>query len=117
MQLGVRFSENILSSVFADDFVEVAETGSTLQSLINTVHNDSKCWYFEANVKSVPLSFFSKYANSWVSECEVMKAFLFLDFHFYIGIEFSSDGLWDKHIKSLVVHNKQKLGGLYRFFS
>ena len=32
----------------------------------------------------------------------------------YLGIEFSSDGSWDKHNKSLIVRNKQKLGGLYR---
>ena len=47
----------MLSTVFADDFVRVAETRSALQSLIDTVHSDSKCWHYEANVKSVPLSF------------------------------------------------------------
>ena len=56
MQLYVKSSENTLSSLlFVDDFVQVAETGSTLQSLINTVHNYSKHWCFETNVKSVPL--------------------------------------------------------------
>ena len=29
-------------------------------------------------------------------------------------IEFSSDGMWDEHIKSLVVQNKQKLGDPYQ---
>ena len=37
-----------------------------------------------------------------------------LDSYCYLGIEFSSDESWGKHIKSLVVHNKQKLGGLYQ---
>ena len=37
----------------------------------------------------------------------------FLDFYCYLGIEFS-DEWWDKHIKSLVVGYKQKLGGFYR---
>ena len=39
-----------------------------------------------------------------------------LDSNWHLGIEFSSDGSWDKYIKSLVVQcvcNKQKLGGLY----
>ena len=31
-----------------------------------------------------------------------------------MGKEFSSDGSWNKHIKSLVVHYKQKFVGLYQ---
>ena len=30
----------------------------------------------------------------------------------YLGIDFSSDGSWDKRLKSLITHNRQKLGGL-----
>ena len=37
-----------------------------------------------------------------------------LDSYCYLGVEFSSDGSWDKHIKSLIMHNRQKLGGLYQ---
>ena len=37
-----------------------------------------------------------------------------LDSYCYLGVEFSSDGSWDKHIKSLIMRNRQKLGGLYR---
>ena len=37
-----------------------------------------------------------------------------LDSYCYLGVEFSTDGSWDKHIKSIIVHNRQKLGGLYR---
>ena len=43
-----------------------------------------------------------------------MKAFPTLDSYCYLRVEFSSDGSWDKHIKSLIVRNRQKLGGLYR---
>ena len=32
----------------------------------------------------------------------------------YLGVEFSTNGLWDAHIKSLMICNKQKLGGLYQ---
>ena len=39
---------------------------------------------------------------------------LVLDSYCYLGIIFSSNGSWDKHIESLVIRNKQKLGGLYR---
>ena len=37
-----------------------------------------------------------------------------LDSYCYLGVEFSSDGSWDKHIKSLIMRNRQKLGGMYR---
>ena len=37
-----------------------------------------------------------------------------LNSYFYLGVEFSSDGSWDKHTKLLIVHNRQKLGGLYQ---
>ena len=44
----------------------------------------------------------------------VMKNLPILDSYCYLGVEFSSDGSWDKHIKSLIMHNRQKLGGMYR---
>ena len=53
-KLGVQFCKNKMSSLlFTDDFVgiHVAETGSVLQILIDIVHNYSKHWRFEANVK------------------------------------------------------------------
>ena len=36
-----------------------------------------------------------------------------LDSYCYLRIIFSSNGSWDKHIKSLIIRNRQKLGGLY----
>ena len=42
-----------------------------------------------------------------------MKSLPVSDSYRYSRIEFSSDGSWDKHIKSLVVCNRQMLGGLY----
>ena len=45
----------------------------------------------------------------WSDKCHPV-----LDSYCYLGIEFSSDGSWDKHIKSLITRNRQKLGGLYR---
>ena len=42
--LGVKFSVNALSGLlFADSFVGVAETRSVLETLIDIVHNHSKC--------------------------------------------------------------------------
>ena len=56
LELGVELSENTLSGLlFANDFVGLAETGSALQKLIDIVHNYSKHWHFESNVKNVLL--------------------------------------------------------------
>ena len=47
-ELGANFSTNEMSGrLFADDFVQIAETGQASQSLIDIVHNHSKCWQFE----------------------------------------------------------------------
>ena len=47
-ELGVKFSENTLSSCLFDNyFVGLAETGSALQNLIDIVHNYSKPWLFK----------------------------------------------------------------------
>ena len=51
-ELGAKSSKNKMSGLlFADDFVGITETGPALQSLIDIVHNYSKRWEFEANVK------------------------------------------------------------------
>ena len=114
-ELGAKFSENKMSGLlFADDFVGIAETGQALQSLINIVHNYSKRWRFEANVKKCAVVVFSKTqtgSGQWVWGSESLPI---LDSYCYLGIEFSRDGSWDKHIKSLIIRNRQKLGGLYR---
>ena len=60
-KLGVKFSENTLFRLrFSDDFVGLAETESALQKSIDIVHNHSKRWCYEANVKSLLLQFFQK---------------------------------------------------------
>ena len=100
--------------LFADDFVGIAETGSALQSLVDIVYKYSKRWRFEANVKKCAVVIFSKLgkvSGKWVWGDESLPV---LNSYCYLGVEFSSDGSWDKHIKSLIVRNRQKLGGLYR---
>ena len=45
--------------LFADNFVGLAETKPALQSLIDIVHNYSKCWRFESNVEKCGIVIFS----------------------------------------------------------
>ena len=42
------------------------------------------------------------------------KSLPVLDSYCYLGIKFSNDGSWDKHIKLLITRKRQKLGGLYK---
>ena len=49
--------------------------------------------------------------SEWVWGSESLTI---IDSYCYLGVEFSTDGAWDKHIKSIVVHNKQRLGGFNR---
>ena len=85
-ELGVKFSKNKISALlFADDFVGLVETESALQILIDIVHNYSKCWQFEANVKKCAIVVFVKNGvglhhprpTSKVGGFGVMKAFPF----------------------------------------
>ena len=93
--------------LFADNCIGLAENISALQKLIGNMHNYSKRW-FEVNVKKVCCCIFftsRQISGGCVWGCESLPV---LDSYCYLGIEFSSNGSWDKHIKSPVVRNKQK---------
>ena len=78
LELGVKLSENTLSGLlFADDFVGFVETRSALQKLIDIVHNCSKHWRFEANVKNCAVVIFQKKVKFRVTGFGVVKVFLF----------------------------------------
>ena len=65
-------------------------------------------------VEQSSTAFITLYAHQqggWVCGDEGLPV---LDSYCCLGIEFSSGGSWDKHIKSLKACNKQKLGGLYK---
>ena len=49
-------------------------------------------------------------AGEWVWGDEGLAG---LDSFCFLGIEYSSDGSWDKHIKTLITCKRQKLGGLH----
>ena len=114
-KLRAKFSENTLSCLlFADDFVGLAETESTLQKLNAIVHNHSKRRRSEANVqRACWCNFFQKQTllGGWIWGVESLPV---LDSYCFLGIEISSDGSWDKHIKSVAVSNEQELGGFYQ---
>ena len=86
---------------FSDDFVKVAESKSALQIMITIVYNYSRRWHFDANIKKCAVVVFSKLGDTsgkWFCGNEEL---LILDSYHYFGIVFSSNGSWDKQIKSL----------------
>ena len=78
------------------------------------VYNYSRVCHFKANVKKCAVVVFFKLGDisqKWFGGDE---AFPVLDYYCYFVIMIRSNGSWDKRIKSLVICNKQKLGGLHR---
>ena len=91
-QGGIKFSANRMSGLlFADDLVGLAETRTTLQSLIDVVYNYSKCWHFEANVKKSALVILSKLGNLLGKRVWGQESLSVLDSYCYLGIKCSSN--------------------------
>ena len=53
--------------MFAEDFVGLADTGLDLQSLIDSVHNYSRRWRFEANIRKCAVVIFQNQREFLVS--------------------------------------------------
>ena len=49
-------------------------------------------------------------SDQWVWDLESLPAWISFS---YLGLQFSSDGSWDKDITSLIICNKQKLAKMY----
>ena len=112
--LSVKFSENNMPGLlFADDFVGVAESKSALQSMITIVYNYSRRWSFKDNVKKCAVVVCSKLGDTSGKRFWGNEELPVLDSYCYLGMIFRNNGSWDKHIKSLLIHNRQKLIGLY----
>ena len=70
----LKISNTTISGLlFADDFVGLAETGSGMHTLINNVHNYSKHWRFEANIRKCVAVIFQNQGNFLASGLGVMK--------------------------------------------
>ena len=70
--------------------------------------------YTRSHILEVCSCNFSQLGNlsgKWVWGHESLPA---LDSYCYLGIKIGSNGSWDKHIKSLIMCNKQTFGSLYQ---
>ena len=85
--------------LFADDFVGVSDSKESLQKLIDVVYSYCSKWRLRANVIKSAVMVFSKDA---VNGCWRWGE------HSYLGIDFSSNGAWDMHIKKLLNNGRKK---------
>ena len=85
--------------LFPDDFVGVIDSKEGLQKLIDVVYSYCSKWRLRANVIKSAVMVFSKDAvnGCWKwGEYSLSKIYSYS----YLGIDFSSNGAWDMHIKN-----------------
>ena len=98
--LGVQLNngKSIGGLLFADDFVGMSDSSENLQKLIDVVHKFCNRWRLKANVSKCAVVVFSnsKVPGSWIwGEHTIPQASSYC----YLGIDFTSDGGWDTHVK------------------
>ena len=102
--------------MFADDFVGVSDSKESLQKLIDVVYSYCSKWRLRVNViKSAVMVFSKDVVNGcwkW-SEHSLPK----VSSYSYLGIDFSSNGAWDMHIKKLLDNGRNKVNQLHKVIS
>ena len=102
-ELGIQLSsgKTFGGMLFADDFVGVSDSKESLQKLIDVVYSYCSKWRLRANLIKSAVMVFSKDAvnGCWKwGEHSLPK----VSSYSYLGIDFSSNGAWDMHIKKLL---------------
>ena len=84
--------------MFADDFVGVSESKDQLQTLIDVVHAYCRKWRLKDNVSKSAVMVFSV-DGAWKWGEHVLPR---VSKYTYFGVDFTSTGAWDVHIKNLL---------------
>ena len=117
-ELGIQLSscKTFGGMLFADDFVGVSDSKENLQKLIDVVYSYCSKWRLRANVIKSAVMVFSKDAvnGCWKwGEYSLPK----VSSYSYLGIDFSSNGAWDMHIKKLLDNGTKKVNQLHKVIS
>ena len=117
-ELGVQLhgEKRIGGLLFADDFAGVSESGEALQKLIDVVYSYCNKWRLKANVSKSAVMVFSRsmVQGRWMwGEHKLPN----VSFYSYLGIEFSSNGAWDRHIKKVLDNGRKKVNNLHSILS
>ena len=118
VELGIQLSsgKTFGGMLFADDFVGVSDSKENLQKLIDVVYSYCSKWRLRANVIKSAVMVFSKDAvnGCWKwGEYSLPK----VSSYSYLGIDFSSNGAWDMHIKKLLDNGRKKVNQLHKVIS
>ena len=102
-ELGIQLNSGnrVSGLLFADDFVGVSDSKENLQKLIDVVHGFCNRWRLRANVSKSAVMVFSRSSvkGDWVwGEHKLPNMCRYA----YLGIEFSSNGVWDLHVKKVL---------------
>ena len=116
--LGVQFNngKSIGGLLFADDFVGMSDSRENLQKLIDVVHKFCNRWRLKANVSKCAVVVFSKskVPGSWTwGEHTIPQASSYC----YLGIDFTSDGGWDTHVKRVISNGRKIVNKLHSIIS
>ena len=98
--------------LFADDFVGVSNSEEELQRLINVAHAYCCKWRLKANVSKSAVVVFARelVEGSWnwgeqalprLSKCT------------YLGVDFTSNGAWDEHVKRVLQNGRKKISQVH----
>ena len=117
-ELGIQLNSGnrVSGLLFADDFVGVSDSKENLQKLIDVVHGFCNRWRLSANVSKSAVMVFSRSSvkGDWVwGEHKLPN----VSSYTYLGIEFSSNGAWDLHVKKVLSTGKEKVNKLHSIIS
>ena len=116
--LGVQLNngKSIGDLLFTDDFVGMSDSRENLQKLIDVVHKFCNWWKLKVNVSKCAVVVFSKskVPGSWTwGEHTIPQASSYC----YLGIDFTSDGGWDTHVKRVISNGRKKVNQLHSIIS
>ena len=88
----------------------MSDSRENLQKLIDVVHKFCNWWRLKANVIKCQ----SKVPGTWTwGEHTIPQASSYC----YLGIDFTSDGWWDTHVKRVISNGRKKVNQLHSIIS
>ena len=112
--LGVELSDGstIGGMLFADDFVGVSNSEEELQRLINVAHAYCCKWRLKANVSKSAVVVFARelVEGSWNWGEQALPR---LSKYTYLGVDFTSNGAWDEHVKRVLQNGRKKISQVH----
>ena len=113
-RLGVELSDGstIGGMLFADDFVGVSNSEEELQRLINVAHAYCCKWRLKANVSKSAVVVFARelVEGSWNWGEQALPR---LSKYTYLGVDFTSNGAWDEHVKRVLQNGRKKISQVH----